>query len=73
MTSLNLASNGLGAGGAKVVAEAIKVTLCTPAISMAPFSSPSVFSNNCCCLLLSAGYEARGDDEPESFGQLDWT
>jgi hypothetical protein len=57
MTSLNLASNGLGAGGAKVVAEAIKVTLCTPAISMAPFSSPSGFSNNCCCLLLSAGYE----------------
>jgi hypothetical protein len=63
MTSLNLASNGLRAGGAKIVAEAIKVTLCTPAISMAPFSSPSGFSNNCCCLLLSAGYE--GDDGAE--------
>jgi hypothetical protein len=32
MTSLNLASNGLGAGGAKIVAETIKVTKCTPAI-----------------------------------------
>jgi Ran GTPase-activating protein (RanGAP) involved in mRNA processing and transport len=55
MTSLNLASNGLGAGGAKVVAEAIKVTECTPAIILVPFSCPSDFSINCCCLLLSAG------------------
>jgi hypothetical protein len=51
MTSLNLASNYLGSRGAKIVAEAIKVIKCTPAISMAP-----VFSINCCCLLLSAGY-----------------
>ena len=64
MTSLNLASNNLRAEGAKVVAEAIKVTKCTPAIILVPFSCPSDFSINCCCLLLSAGYE--GDDEPES-------
>ena len=65
MTSLNLASNGLGpAEGAKIVAEAIKVTMCTPAIILVPFSCPSGFSINCCCLLLSAGY--GGDDEPES-------
>jgi hypothetical protein len=57
MTSLNLASNNLSAEGAKVVAEAIKVTMCTPAIILVPFSCPSGFSINCCCLLLSAGYE----------------
>jgi hypothetical protein len=56
MTSLNLASNYLESRGAKIVVEAIKVTKCTPAISMAPFSCSSVFSINCCCLLLSAGY-----------------
>jgi hypothetical protein len=38
MMSLNLASNRLGAEGAKIVAEAIKVTMCTPAIILAPFS-----------------------------------
>ena len=64
MTSLNLAWNGLGTEDAKIVAEAIKVTMRTPAIIMAPFSCPSDFSNNCCCLLLSAGY--GGDDQPES-------
>jgi hypothetical protein len=64
MTSLNLASNYLRADGAKIVAEAIKVTKCTPAIILVPFSCLSDFSINCCCLLLSAGYE--GDDEPES-------
>jgi hypothetical protein len=56
MTSLNLASNRLGAEGAKTVAEAIKVMKCTPAIILVPFSCPSDFSINCCCLLLSAGY-----------------
>jgi hypothetical protein len=56
MTSLNLASNRLGPKGAKIVAEAIKVTMWSPAIIMAPFSCPSGFSVNCCCLLLSAGY-----------------
>jgi hypothetical protein len=56
MTSLNLASNRLGAEGAKIVAEAIKVAKCTPAIILVPFSCPSDFSINCCCLLLSAGY-----------------
>jgi hypothetical protein len=56
MTSLNLAMNSLGAEGAKIVAEAIKVTMCTPAIIFAPFSCPSDFSINCCCLLLSAGH-----------------
>jgi hypothetical protein len=65
MTSLSLSDNVLGVGGARIVAEAIKVTKCTPAISLKPFSCPSDFSIiNCCCLLLSAGYE--GDDEPES-------
>ena len=56
MTSLNLASNYLGAEGAKIVAEVIKVTKCTPAIILAPFSCPSDFSINCCCLLLSPGH-----------------
>ena len=64
MTSLNLASNELGTEGAEIVAEAIKVTKCTPAIILVPFSCPSDFSINCCCLLLSAGY--GGDDEPGS-------
>jgi hypothetical protein len=56
MTSLNLASNYLRADGAKIIAEAIKVTKCTPAIILVPFSCPSDFLINCCCLLLSAGY-----------------
>jgi hypothetical protein len=56
MTSLNLASNMLYAEGAKIVAEAIKVTKCTPAIILVPFSCPSDLSINCFCLLLSAGY-----------------
>jgi hypothetical protein len=50
MTSLNLASNQLRAEGARVVAEAIKVTKCTPAIILVPFSCPSEFSFNCCLL-----------------------
>jgi hypothetical protein len=57
MTSLNLVSNMLYAEGAKIVAEAIKVHECTPVIILVPFSCPSDFSINCCCLLLSAGYE----------------
>ena len=57
MTSLNLSANSLGATGAMIIAEAIKVTTCTPAIILVPFSCPSDFSINCCCLLLSAGYE----------------
>jgi hypothetical protein len=64
MTSPNLASNELGVEGAKIVAEAIKVTKCTPAIVLAPFSCPSDFSINCCCLLLSVGY--GGYDEAKS-------
>ena len=56
LTSLDLSSNWLRAAGAKIVAEAIKVTLCTPAIILVPFSCPSDFSINCCCLLLSEGY-----------------
>jgi hypothetical protein len=64
MTSLNLASNDLRAEGAKIVAEAIKVAKCTPAIILAPFSFPASFSINCCCLLLSEVY--GGADEPES-------
>jgi hypothetical protein len=53
MTGLNLASNCLCAEGAKIVAEAIKVTKCTPAIIFIPFSCPSGFSTNCCRFLLS--------------------
>jgi hypothetical protein len=68
MTSLNLASNQLGGEGAKIVAETIKVTICTPAIIFTPFSCLSDFSIHCCCLLLSAGH--GGDDKPESCGQL---
>jgi hypothetical protein len=64
MTSLNLAWNNLGVEGAKIVAEAIKVTKCIPAIILVPFSCPSDFSINCCCLLLSAGYGR--DDGPGS-------
>jgi hypothetical protein len=57
MTSLDLAWNNLGVEGAKIVAEAIKVTKCIPVSILVPFSCPSDFSINCCCLLLSAGYE----------------
>jgi hypothetical protein len=60
MTSLNLASNGLLAGGAKIAAEAIKATKCTPAIILVPLLCPAN---------LSAGYE--GDDQPQSFDELD--
>ena len=67
MTSLNLASNQLGAKGARIVAEAIKVTIITPAIIFTPFSCPSDFSIHCCCLLLSP--EHGGDDEPQSCKQ----
>jgi hypothetical protein len=59
MTSLNLSANMLGVEGAKIVAEAIKVTKCTPAIMLKPFSCPSGFSIDCCCLLLGYG----GPDE----------
>jgi hypothetical protein len=44
MTSLNLAWNHLGIEGAKIVAEAIKVAKCTPAIILVPFSCPSDLS-----------------------------
>jgi hypothetical protein len=70
MTSLNLASNNLRAEGAKVVAEAIKVTKCTPAIILVSFSRPSGFSISCCCLLLSAGYE--GPIRRKCHGQPHW-
>ena len=46
MTSLNLSSNSLYAEGAQIIAEAIKVTKCTPAIILVPFSCPSDFSIN---------------------------
>jgi hypothetical protein len=70
MTSLNLASNELYAEGAKIIAEAIKVTKCAPEIILAPFSCPSDFSINCCCLLLSAGYV--GSIRRKCHGQQDW-
>jgi hypothetical protein len=52
-TSLDLASNNLRVGGAKIVAAAIKVSKCTPAIILAPSSYPSDFLINCCCLLFA--------------------
>jgi hypothetical protein len=60
-TSLNLAKNYMRADGAKHIAAAIKVIYCALALILMLFSCPSDFSINCCCLLLSAGYE--GDDK----------
>jgi hypothetical protein len=57
MTSLNLAKNSMRADGAKHIATAIKVIYCALALILMLFSCPSDFSINCCCLLLSAGYE----------------
>jgi hypothetical protein len=51
MTSLNLALNYVRDDGAKIIAKAIKVTKCSPAIIVVPFLCPSDFSINCCCLL----------------------
>ena len=55
LTSLDLSSNNLQAEGAKIVAEAIKVTDNAMAVVLAPFSCPSDHWLNCCCLLLSTG------------------
>jgi hypothetical protein len=55
LTSLDLSSNKLQARGAKIVAEAIKVTNCAIAVVLAPVSCPSDHWLNCCCLLLSTG------------------
>ena len=68
MTSLDLSSNTLKAEGAKIVAEAIKVSKYMPAIILAPFLSLSDLLFNCWCLLLSPGY--GGNDEPESGREL---
>jgi Leucine-rich repeat (LRR) protein len=57
LTSLNLSSNYLEAEGAKIVAEAIKVTNCAIAVVLAPFPCPSDHWLNWYCLLLSTGYE----------------
>jgi hypothetical protein len=56
LTSLNLSSNLLEAEGAKIVAEAIKVTNYVIAIILAPFLCPSGHWLNYSCLLLSTGY-----------------
>jgi hypothetical protein len=53
LTSLNLSLNNLKVEGAKIVAEAIKVTNCAIVVILAPFSCPSDYWFNCCCLLLS--------------------
>jgi hypothetical protein len=66
LTSLDLSSNALKVEGAKIVAEAIKVRNYAIAVVLAPVSCPSDHWLNCCCVLLSTGYE--GDDKPE-FGQ----
>jgi hypothetical protein len=69
MTSLNLATNGLGAKeGTKTIAGAIKAIKCAIAVILVPFSCLSDQWFNCWCLLLSPGYE--GDDGPESCVEL---
>jgi hypothetical protein len=55
LTSLNLSSNTLCVGGAKIVADAIKVTNYAIAVVFALVSCPSDYWLNCCCLLLSTG------------------
>jgi hypothetical protein len=55
LTSLNLSSNNINAEGAKIVAEAIKVTYYAMAVSLVPMSCPSDHWLNCCCSLLSPG------------------
>jgi hypothetical protein len=67
LTSLNLSSNYLRAEGAKIVAEAIKVTNCASAIILAPFPCLSDLSFNCCCVPIST--EQWGYDKPRSFSQ----
>ena len=68
MTSLNLASNLINAEGAKHIASALKVSKYILAVILVPFSCPSDFSINCCCLLLSVGH--GGADEPGSIVEL---
>jgi hypothetical protein len=46
LTSLNLSLNDLRAEGAKIVAEAIKVTNCAIAIILTPFACRSDLSFN---------------------------
>jgi hypothetical protein len=55
LTSLKLASNLLKAEGAKIVAEATRVTNNVIAVILAPFLCPSCQWFNYCCLLLSPG------------------
>jgi hypothetical protein len=56
LTSLNLSFNSLKVEGAKIVAEALKVTNCAIAVVLVLFPCPSEHWLNCCCLLLSTGY-----------------
>jgi hypothetical protein len=67
MTSLNLSGNGLGAVGAKHIAEGVKVSKSVVAVILVPFSCPSDHWLNCCCLLLSTGY--GGIDEAHVWWQ----
>jgi hypothetical protein len=55
LTSLNLSSNLLCGGGAKIVVEAIKVTKCAIATILVPFSCLSDLPFDCCCLPISTG------------------
>jgi hypothetical protein len=69
LMSLNLSSNNLNAEGGKIVAEAIKVTNHAMAVVLVPFSCPFDHWLNCCCLLLSPGYEGTivaefGEQQP---------
>jgi hypothetical protein len=70
LTSLNLSANYLSGyleNGAKIFADAIKVTKCAVAVVLAPFSCPSDHWLNCCCLLLFTGYRGHivGKSPPE--------
>jgi hypothetical protein len=57
MTSLNLASNNICLYGIMLGIKAISSAIKVLAIILVPFSSLSDLSFNCCCLLLSPGYE----------------
>jgi hypothetical protein len=64
MTSLNLSRNKLGVEGAKHIAAGIRVSKRVVAVVLVPCSYRSDLWLNCCCLLLSTGYEGYIIGEP---------
>jgi hypothetical protein len=59
MTSLNIFGNRLGVEGARHVAVGLRVSKRVVAVVLVPCSCPSDHWLNCCCLLLSTGYEGN--------------